>query len=99
MKTEYISEAKSVLLQEWGEQGSIVIALCEKEEPFGGSVSKFAKVCTGCGGDIGRMFLTGIRKLYPKVWDAIPNRMGKNSMTAFECICSLMILLGVDTSR
>jgi len=33
----------------------------------------FLDNCTACGGDWVQMFFTGIRRLFPDVWEAIPN--------------------------
>ena len=42
----------------------------------------------------GGMLLTGVRDLYPEIWEAIPEDMG---VFAFASICNLLILLGVRT--
>ena len=42
------------------------------------------------------MLLTGIRELWPAVYDAIPDDMG---CFAFECIADILILCGVDTTE
>jgi hypothetical protein len=42
------------------------------------------------------MFLTGIKRLYPNVYNAIPDDMG---IFAFMCIGMTMLLCGVDTSE
>ena len=49
-----------------------------------------------CGGDWGAMLLTGIKRLFPQVWDAIPNEMG---VYAFIVLLNVLILRGVDTSE
>ena len=36
------------------------------------------------------------QKLYPAVWEAIPDDMG---VFAWACICSVLILCGVDSSE
>lgn len=52
----------------------------------------FLSNCTTCGGDWGAMFLTGIKALYPTVYDAIPDDMGKHS---FYAICTVLELLNI----
>lgn len=42
------------------------------------------------------MILTGIKALYPEVWNAIPEKMGSQ---AFACLCYVLQLLDVDCSR
>ena len=60
------------------------------------SFKDFLDLCTACGGNWGGMLLSGVRRLYPDVWDAIPEDMGVH---AWGTICSLLIILGVDTSE
>ena len=48
--------------------------------------------CYACGGDWGAMLLTGIKSLYPEVYDAIPDDMGH---FAWRCLCSVTTLLGI----
>ncbi len=55
-------------------------------------LDEFKTHCTCCGGDWGGMLLTGIKDLYPEVWDAIPDDMGNR---AFHCILYTMQLLGI----
>ena len=43
----------------------------------------------------GGMFLTGIKRLFPAVYDAIPDDMG---CQAFGCILHTMLLCGIDTT-
>ena len=48
--------------------------------------------CYACGGNWGAMLLTGIKALYPDVYDAIPEQMGHY---AFRCICTVLELLQI----
>lgn len=59
------------------------------------SMPEFLNNCVCCGGNWGGMLLSGIGKLYPDVWNAIPDDMG---VDAFFTICYTLQLLGVDTS-
>lgn len=93
---EMILDAQSQIIEEWGEAGKRVIEETAKIIPFGGNSKQFLDHCTACGGNWGGMLLSGIRKLYPAVWDAIPDDMGA---FAWACICSVLILCGVDTSE
>ena len=83
------------IISNWGTAGKLVVAECAKCTPFNGSVKEFLSHCTACGGDWGNMFLSGVKTLYPNVWDAIPEDMGHN---AFFCIVNILELLGVDCS-
>ena len=93
---EMIIYAQETVVDCWGEDGKKVIAECAKINPFNGKMSAFLEHCTCCGGNWGAMFLSGIEKLYPKVWEAVPDNMG---VRAWDGICNLLILCGVDTSR
>lgn len=93
---EMIQTAQAQLITSWGDDGQRVIEEAEKVNPFNGNSKQFLEHCTACGGNWGGMLLTGIHKLYPAVWDAIPDNMG---VFAWACICSVLILCGVDTSE
>lgn len=99
-----IKEAHDVLIEYWGEDGKRVIEAIFNMKGDGDDIilhcgmpmREFLQSCTACGGDWGRMFLSGIKELFPTVWDAIPNNMGTH---AWVCICYTLILLGIDTKR
>lgn len=93
---EMIQQSKEQLVFHWNEAGKRVIEETAKVSPFNGGSKEFLDHCTACGGNWAGMLLTGIRKLYPTVWDAIPDNMGTNP---FACICYVLILCGVDTSE
>ena len=93
---EMIQEAHAQIVEEWGEAGKRVIEEAAKVTPFNSNSKQFLDHCTACGGNWGGMLLTGIRELYSAVWDAIPEDMG---ISPFACICSVLILCGVDTSE
>lgn len=92
---EMIKDAQDTLTKNWGDAGKKVIEECSKVDPFKGTCSDFLGHCTACGGNWGGMLLTGIRELWPAVWEAIPDDMG---CFAWSCICSALILCGVDTA-
>lgn len=86
-----MKEAIDFISKEWGEQGKTVISICQKcATPM--TLDEFKKHCTCCGGDWGAMLLTGIKDLYPAVWDAIPDDMG---LRGFNCILYTMQLLNI----
>lgn len=92
---DYIVEAQRTLVENWGDSGKRVIEAAAAAVPFDGSFKDFLSHCTPCGGNWGGMLLSGIRKLYPKVYLAIPDDMGVH---AFYCICSVLLLCNVDTT-
>jgi len=93
---ENIIEAQKTLAENWGEAGENVIVACLHEAPYNKPFKDFLSECTACGGNWGGMILSGISKVYPKVYDLIPDDMG---VFAFSCICNTLVLLGVDTSE
>jgi len=93
---EDIIECQKSLVDFWGEDGKNVIVACLHEKPFNDSFKEFLKHCTACGGNWGGMLLTGVRELYPNVYDRIPDNMG---IRAWACICNTLVLLGVDTAE
>ena len=90
-----LDEAKDYLHSNWGEDGDKVVEACSKVKPFNGNASEFLDHCTAHGGNWGGMLLSGVKKLYPEVYEAIPAKMGKS---AWQCICYVLMLCGVDTS-
>ena len=60
--------------------------------PFNDSFDAFLTHCVACGGNWGGMLLSGIRELFPKVWDAIPDDMGHDP---FFCLIKVLRLCGV----
>jgi hypothetical protein len=83
----------SLLTKEWGKDGEMVVAECFKANTIEMSPLEFLKHCSACGGNWGGMILTGVKRLYPKVWDAIPDDMGHN---AWSCIIATLKLLKID---
>ena len=91
---EMIKEAQESIVNHWEEDGNKVIEEIAKVNPFNKSLKEFLQFCTACGGNWGGMFLSGIKKIWPNVYDAIPDKMGAN---AFFCICYVLSLLSVKT--
>ena len=73
-----------------------VISAIESQKTTPMTMNEFLSHCTACGGNWGGMLLSGINKLYPEVYDAIPDEMGYN---AFVCICTILNMLGVTTQE
>ena len=92
---QWHEEAKQFLRENWDDSAETVISAVSKREPLNVVFDEFLKSCITCGGDWGSMLLTGIKKLAPEVWDAIPDDMG---CLAFTCIIQVLILMGVDCS-
>lgn len=93
---DMIMDAHLTLVTKWGDDGRRIIELAAQTIPFNDSCSSFLECCTSCGGNWIGMYLTGIKELFPEIWDAIPDKMGPH---AFECVAAVMILCGIDTSE
>lgn len=91
-----IIDAQEMLVKHWGEQGEQVIAETIRADRKPMTFKQFLDNCTACGGNWGGMLLSGINELWPNVWKAIPNDMG---IQVWECLCSVLVLCGVDTSE
>lgn len=97
-----IKEAQDNLVRWWGEDGKRVIEAIfnlhvEGEILYRGmSMKEFLQSCTACGGNWGGMLLSGIKRLFPNVWKAIPENMGDY---AWPCICYTLMLCGIDTKE
>lgn len=91
-----IIDAQEMLVKYWGIHGEQVIAETARAERKPMTFKQFLGNCTACGGNWGGMLLTGIDKLWPDVWKAIPDEMG---IQAWSCLCSVLVLCGVDTSE
>ena len=97
MPTNKVLEAQDFIVKHWGESGKRVVLETRKASDFYGMTFKqFLSHCTPCGGNWGGMILSGIRELWPHVWDEIPDDMG---LFPFQCLISTLTLCGVDTSK
>ena len=77
----------------WAEDGIKVLEAIDKQNVKAITSDEFLSHCTACGGNWGGMLLTGIKELYPEVYEAIPDKMGKN---AWVCICTILNLLQIS---
>ena len=93
---EFRSEAEDFLRKHWKESAGNVIFECRNIVPYGRKIADFLKdECVACGGDWGKLLLSGIKKVFPNVYEAIPDNMG---FFAWECICYTCLLCGIDTT-
>ena len=91
-----IIDAQEMLVKHWGIYGEQVIAETVRTERKPITFNQFLDNCTACGGNWSGMLLTGINELWPNVWNAIPDKMG---VQAWGCLCSVLVLCGVDTNE
>ncbi len=86
-----ILNAFDIVRERWGDAVAEEIIRAEiKPMSFDTYLSKY---CYACGGDWGKMLLSGVHELYPEVWDAIPEYMGVN---CFSTITLLLVALGIE---
>ena len=91
-----IIDAQEMRVKRWGVYGERVIAETVRAERKPMTLKQFLDNCTACGGHWGGMLLTGVDTLWHDVRDAIPDHMG---VQAWGCLCSVLVLCGVDTSE
>ena len=83
-------ESLCIVRERWGEEVAEELFWAHKEQI---TLDDFlSKHCTTCGGNWGAWFLSGVKKLWPRVWEAIPDYMGSD---CFDTICHLLHALGV----
>lgn len=81
-----------VIVALWKEDGIKVLEAITTQHIIPMTMPEFLNNCTACGGNWGAMLLTGIKALYPEVYEAIPDDMGH---FAFRCICEVLELLQI----
>lgn len=74
----------------WEESGIKVLQAIENQNITPMKASEFIKLCTACGGDWGGMLLTGLKDLYPQVWEAIPEDMGELAWAGITTVLTLL---------
>lgn len=81
---------REYIVYNWGES---VLTVIDRQNKKPMLMKEFLDYCTACGGNWGGMLLTGIKELWPEVWEVIPDNMGS---LAWPCLCTTLRLLGVD---
>jgi hypothetical protein len=76
----------------WKTNGMAVLEAIDKQTIIPMTQDTFLTHCTACGGDWSTMLLSGVKALYPDVYNAIPDNLG---MFAWRCICSIVALLNI----
>ena len=82
---------REFLTYNWGNN---ILAVIDRQNKVDMTMKDFLSHCTACGGNWGGMLLTGIKELWPEVWEAIPDDMG---MFAWRCLCDTITMLGVKS--
>lgn len=76
---------------EWGNSFAEVLQCAE---PLNMEFNDFLDKCSACGGNWHAMILSGIKSLRPKLYEAIPDNMGKQ---AWLTLSDTLLYLGVYT--
>ena len=85
---------REIINELWGAE---VLEVIDRQRTVPMTIDEFmSNHCISCGGNWLAMLITGIKDLYPEVYDAIPDQMGEY---AFFCTCRVLELLqiGGDT--
>lgn len=82
--------SKECLIELWGDNAHTVLNVIDTTNAPTISGNEFLDHCTPCGGDMCGLLLSGIRALYPTVWEAIPDDMGKHAFYALGTILELL---------
>ena len=91
-----IIDAQEILVKHWGSHGEQVIAETVRAERKVITFKQFRDNYTVYDGNWSGMLFNSIKKLWPDVWKFIPDDMG---IYAWDCLCSVLTLCGVDTSE
>ena len=86
------NEIRAFIQEHWGDA---VLTAIDAEPALQMSFDEFLDHCTAHGGNWEGMLLSGLKKLRPKVWNAIPDKMGPFS---WILICGTIELCGVSPS-
>ena len=86
------NEIRAFIQEHWGDA---VLTAIDAEPALQMSFDEFLDHCTAHGGNWEGMLLSGLKKLRPKVWNAIPDKMGPFS---WILICGTIKLCGVFPS-
>jgi hypothetical protein len=89
-------ENRAHIIRLWGDAGRHVLEVIDQQDIKAMTGDEFLDHCTACGGNWGGMLLSGIKKLYPAVYEAIPENMGKSSWFA---LCVILNLLNIMFSE
>ena len=80
------------LIANWKENGVAIVMYIDTLNPTPMTMKAFLTHCTTCGGNWSGMLLTGIKELYPTIWNLIPDNMG---IFSFNCLSIVLNLLNI----
>ena len=82
----------------WGDAGIKIVELISTKYANNPhmELDEFLNHCIACGGNWGGMLLSGIKDLFPDVWELIPEDMG---IFALSVICDRLRLLNIYSTK
>ena len=83
--------APHFLIAVWKEKGIAIVEYIKTLNVTPQPMDNFLNHCTTCGGDWGDLLLSGLKELYPTIWELIPENMG---IFGFAALCEIINLLG-----
>lgn len=75
----------------WKEKGIAIVEYIKTLNIIPQSMENFLSFCTPYGGNWSGMLLSGLKELYPTIWELIPENMG---VFGFTTLCEIISLLG-----
>ena len=84
---------RECLVALWDADATEVLSAIDSLNPVPMDGKDFLSHCTPCGGDMCGLLLSGIRALYPTVWEAIPDNMGKHAFYAVGTVLELLNII------
>lgn len=75
----------------WKEKGVAIVEYIKTLNVIPQPMDNFLNYCTPCGGNWGGLLLSGLKELYPTIWELIPDNMG---IFGFAALCGIVTLLG-----
>ena len=82
--------SRECLAELWGTDATKVLSVIDSLDTTPMSGNDFLNHCTPCGGNWCALLLSGIKALYPTVWEAIPDDMGNHAFHAIGTVLELL---------
>lgn len=87
---------EDMIRDDWGECAEAIIEACNRAEPASADFEAFIEECVDCGDAWGLTLLTGISKLFPEVYFAMPGYLGKETWGG---LLPILALCGLEPEK
>ena len=84
-------DGTNFIIAVWKEKGVAIVEYIKTLNIIPQPIDNFLNFCTPCGGDWGGLLLSGLKELYPTIWELVPDNMG---VFGFTALCEIISLLG-----